>query len=133
VSRTAEWWGSGEGWRGRVWLQTGRFDMLGFAVGGPAGLRRCHGVVTSGAKHGGTEGDTLRRFVQVSGRGGTIWDGKHGFSLTGGQVAAGSNLVSPTGEQAGKRRFEAIRAARISQLASKLQTGFWHSRECPLG
>ena len=39
------------------------------------GLRRCHGVVTSGAKHGGTEGDTLRRSLQVDGRGGTMWDG----------------------------------------------------------
>jgi len=35
----------------------------------------CHGVVTSGAKHGGTEGDTLRRFLQVGGRGGTCWAG----------------------------------------------------------
>ena len=39
------------------------------------GRRGCHGVVTSGAKHGGTEGDTLRRFVQAGGRGGTRWDG----------------------------------------------------------
>ncbi len=39
------------------------------------GRRRCHGIVTSGAKHGGTEGDTLRRFLQVRGRGGTSWDG----------------------------------------------------------
>ena len=37
--------------------------------------RRCHGFVTSGAKHGGAQGDTLRRFVQVGGRGGTSWDG----------------------------------------------------------
>jgi len=41
----------------------------------PGGWRGCHGVVTSGAKHGGTQGDTLRRFVQVGGRGGTSWDG----------------------------------------------------------
>src|SRR6478672_6972811 len=59
------------------------------------GWRRCHGVVTSGAKHGGMHGDALRRESQVSGRGGTGWDGKHGFSLTGGQVVAGSNPVSP--------------------------------------
>ena len=39
------------------------------------GRRRCHELVTSGAKHGGTEGDTLRRFLQVGGRGGTGWDG----------------------------------------------------------
>ena len=46
-------------------LQTGQagghFDMLGFAAGGRGGLRRCHGVVTSGAKHGGTEG----RYVET--------------------------------------------------------------------
>src|SRR5262245_9351213 len=49
--------------------------MRRFAVGGLAGSGGCHGVATSDAKHGGTEGDTLRRLVQVGGRGGTIWDG----------------------------------------------------------
>ena len=53
----------------------GHFEMVRFAGGGLAGRRRCHGVVTSGAKHGGTQGDTLRRFLQVGGRGGTSWDG----------------------------------------------------------
>ena len=37
------------------------------------GLRGCHGVVTSGAKHGG--GRYVRRFLHVSGKGGTGWDG----------------------------------------------------------
>src|SRR4051812_14067608 len=41
----------------------------------PGGLRCCHGVVTSGAKHAGTEGDSLRRFLQVGGMRGTSWDG----------------------------------------------------------
>ena len=52
----------------------GHFGMRRFAVGGLAGSGGCHGVVTSGAKHGGTEADALRRFLQISGRGGTGWD-----------------------------------------------------------
>ena len=72
------WWGSGEGWRGLVWcasgLPAGISRCVRFAVGGLAGGGGCHGVVTSGAKHGGTQGDTLRRFLQVGGRGGTSWD-----------------------------------------------------------
>ena len=51
------------------------FEMLRFAVGGLPGRGGCHTLVTHGAKHGGTEGDTLRRFAQVGGRGGTGWDG----------------------------------------------------------
>jgi hypothetical protein len=51
------------------------FDMRRFAVGGPAGRGGCHTVVTSDAKHGGTQGDALRRFLQVGGRGETGWDG----------------------------------------------------------
>jgi hypothetical protein len=43
----------------------GHFEMLGFSCGGLAGRGGCHGVVTSGAKHGGTEGDTFGRFLQV--------------------------------------------------------------------
>ena len=69
-------------WRGlarsglvQIGLAGGHFEMLRFAVGGLAGCGGCHGVVTSGAKHGGTQGDTLRRFLQVGGRGGTGWDG----------------------------------------------------------
>ena len=69
-------------WRGlarsglvQIELAGGHFGMVRFAVGGLAGSGGCHGVVTSGAKHGGTEGDTLRRFLQVGGRGGTGWDG----------------------------------------------------------
>jgi hypothetical protein len=53
----------------------GHFGTRRFAVGGLAGSGGCHGVVTSGAKHGGTEADALRRFLQISGRGGTGWDG----------------------------------------------------------
>ena len=53
----------------------GHFEMLGFAGGWPAGGDVVTEFVTSGAKHGGTQGDTLRRFVQVGGRGGTSWDG----------------------------------------------------------
>ncbi len=60
------------------------------------GLRGCHGVVTSGAKHGGAEADTLRRFCMSAGREGRAGTGEHGFTLTGGQVVAGSNPVSPT-------------------------------------
>jgi len=69
-------------WRGwarsgvvQIGCAGGHFEMVGFAVGELAGSGGCHGVVTSGAKHGGTEGDTLGRFLQVSGRGGTGWDG----------------------------------------------------------
>jgi hypothetical protein len=58
-----------------IGLAGGHFEMARFAVGGLAGRGRCHGVVTSGAKHGGTGGDTLRRCLQVGGRGGTGWDG----------------------------------------------------------
>ena len=74
----ARWWGSGEVWPGLVWCKSGL----------PAGISRCagllwvawraatlYGVVTSGTKHDGTEGDTLRRFLQVSEMGGTSWDG----------------------------------------------------------
>jgi hypothetical protein len=62
--------GSAEGWRGLVWCKSGlpggHFEMRRFAVGGLAGRGGCHGVVTSGAKHGGTEGDALRRFVHTN-------------------------------------------------------------------
>ena len=53
----------------------GHFGMLQVCCGWAGGRRGCHRVVTSGAKRGGTEGDTLRRFMQVGGRGGTSWDG----------------------------------------------------------
>jgi hypothetical protein len=53
----------------------GHFGMRRFAVGGLAGSGGCDGVVTGGAKHGGTEGDTLRRFLQVGGMVWTGWDG----------------------------------------------------------
>ena len=73
------WWGKAHDWSGLVWCKSGfaggHFEMRMFAVGRLAGSGGCHGVVTSGAKHGGTEADTLRRFLQVSGRGGTGWDG----------------------------------------------------------
>ena len=51
-------------WRGlarsglvQIGLAGGHFGMVRFAVGGLAGSGGCHGVVTSGAKHGGTEGE----------------------------------------------------------------------------
>src|SRR5262245_43364280 len=65
---------------GAVWFGADRACRWAFRgaqvccwwAGGRARLSRsCH----SGAKHGGTQGDTLRRFVQVGGRGGTSWDG----------------------------------------------------------
>ena len=68
-------------WRGlvrsglvQIGFAGGHFEMLRFAVGGLAGRGGCHTLVTCGAKHGGTEGDTLRRLLHVSGRGGTSWD-----------------------------------------------------------
>src|SRR3954453_11834580 len=79
-----------------IGFAVGHFEMVRVAVGGLAGRGGCHGVVTSGAERGGTEGDVLRRFLQVGGTGGTSWTGKHGLTLTGGQVVAGSNPVSPT-------------------------------------
>ena len=65
---------------GAVWFGANRacgraFRDAGVCCGWAGGLRRCHGVVTSGAKHGGTQGNTLRRLVQVGGKGGTSWDG----------------------------------------------------------
>ena len=78
------------------WASRRAFRHAGVCCWWAGGLRRCHGVVTSGAKHGGTQGDTLRRLVQVNGGEGRSGTGKHGFSLTGGQVVAGSNPVSPT-------------------------------------
>jgi hypothetical protein len=100
VSRTAGWWGQ---WRGLArsglvanWASRRAFRHAGVCCWWAGGLRRCHGVVTSGAKHGGTQGDTLRRLVQVNGGEGRSGTGKHGFSLTGGQVVAGSDPVSPT-------------------------------------
>ena len=53
----------------------GHFEMVRFAGGWAGGLRRCHTLVASGAERGGTQGDTLRRFLQVGGIGGTSWDG----------------------------------------------------------
>src|SRR5262245_39597648 len=38
-------------------------------------LRRRAPTLTLWAKHGGTQGDTVRRFLQVGGMGGTGWDG----------------------------------------------------------
>src|SRR6185312_15536720 len=59
-------------WRGvgPVWFGANRACRRAFRDGQvccswAGGLRRRHGVVTSGAKHGETEGDTLRRFLQV--------------------------------------------------------------------
>jgi len=68
------------GWPGLVWCKSvvpaGISTWSGLLwVGWLAGRGGCHGVVTSGAKHGGTEADALRRFLQISGRGGTGWDG----------------------------------------------------------
>jgi hypothetical protein len=67
--------GVGAGWFGahRLCRRAFRGGQVCWCWAG--GRRRCHGVVTSGAKHGGTQGDTLRRFVPVGGRGGTGWDG----------------------------------------------------------
>src|SRR6478736_4674703 len=68
---------SGATTRTRYWSPSSAWHRDGWwacCVGG-AGSGGCHGVVTSGAKHGGTQGDTLRRFVRISGRGGTGWDG----------------------------------------------------------
>ena len=62
-------------WLVHIGFAGGHFEMRRFAVGGLAGRGGCHGVVTSGAKHGGTQGDALRQFLQISGRGGTGWDG----------------------------------------------------------
>ena len=67
------------GWPGLVWcksgLPAGISRWSGLLLVGWRGRGGCHTLVTSGAKHGGTEGDTLRRFLQVGGRGGTGWDG----------------------------------------------------------
>ena len=72
--------GGGAGEKGRPGLVWGKSGL-------PAGISRCSGLLlvgwraaevvtelSSGAKHGGTQGDTVRRFVQVGGRGGTGWD-----------------------------------------------------------
>jgi hypothetical protein len=61
---------------GVVHIQLAR-GMSGCRVccGWAASRRRCHRVVTSGVGHGGTRGDTVRRFLLVGGKGGTRWDG----------------------------------------------------------
>ena len=66
------------GWRGLVWCKSGL----------PAGISRCSGLLLVGWRAATLsrschkrretwwdEGDTLRRFLQVGGRGGTGWDG----------------------------------------------------------
>ena len=68
-------------WRGlarsglvRIGFVGGHFGMLRFAVGGLAGCE----VVTELSqvvRNMLGQGDTLRRFLQVGGRGGTGWDG----------------------------------------------------------
>ena len=64
---------------GAVWFGAHRVCRRAFRDGQvccwwAGGLRRCHGVVTSGAKHGGTQADALRRLMRVGGMGGTGWD-----------------------------------------------------------
>jgi hypothetical protein len=58
-----------------IGLAGGHFGVHRFAVDELAGRGGCHTLVTSSARHGGTQGDTLRRLLQVGGRGGTGWDG----------------------------------------------------------
>ena len=62
-------------WLVQIGFAGGHFEMVRFAVGWLAGYGGCHTLVTSGAKHGGTEGDALRRLMQVGGMVGTGWDG----------------------------------------------------------
>jgi hypothetical protein len=59
----------------RIGFAGGLFEMRRFADGGSAGRGDCHTLVTSGAKHSGTQRDPLRRFVLVGEGGGTGWDG----------------------------------------------------------
>jgi hypothetical protein len=47
------------------------------------GLRSCRGVVTSGAKRGGTGGDALRRSMHGGGSRDVWWNGWKGLTVTG--------------------------------------------------
>src|SRR5262245_15590996 len=92
--------GSGAGWLALVWCNSG---LVG-------GISRCAGLLLVGWRavevvtrlshvarnmvgRRGIRWDDWCRSVGGEGRAGT---GEHGFSLTGGQVVAGSNPVSPT-------------------------------------
>jgi len=60
-------------WIGGVWFGANRGMSAGMSrcsrlcPGWAGGLRGCRGVVTSGAKRGGTGGDALRRSMHVGG------------------------------------------------------------------
>src|SRR6476469_9107717 len=86
-----------------VWAgQVVTFDMFQVRCWWGGGLRRCHTLVTSGTKHCGTQQIRRDDFCMSAGGEGRAGTGEHGFSLTGGEVVAGSNPVSPTKEVAGK-------------------------------
>ena len=53
--------------------------------GWAGGVRGCRGVVTSGAKRGGTGADALRRSMHVGGSRDVGAAGGTGFAVTGGQ------------------------------------------------
>jgi hypothetical protein len=63
--------GSALDWRGLVWCEPGMPAGISrcfrLCYGGAGGLRSCRGVVTSGAKRGGTGGDALRRSMHGGG------------------------------------------------------------------
>ena len=87
----------------------GHFGMRRFAVGGLAGGDVVTGLSQVARNVLGRREircDDLCTSAGWEGRAGT---GKHGFSLTGGQVVAGSNPVSPT--FAGQRLFSSVTQA----------------------
>ena len=67
---------TGAAWFGcRLGLPAGISGCFRFAVDGLGGVDVVTEFVTSGAERGGTEGDALRRFLQVGGMVWTGWDG----------------------------------------------------------
>ena len=74
---------------GGVWFGANRGMPAGMSrcsrlcYGWAGGLRSCRGVVTSGAKRGGTGGDALRRAMHGGGSRGRWWDGWKGLTVTG--------------------------------------------------
>ena len=95
-----------------IGLASRHFEMLRFVLVGLAGGDVVTHACTNGAKHGGTQGDTLRRSPPVGSREGRAGTGEHGFSLTGGQVVAAQILST---------RLSGITTANAPKNARPLQ------------
>ena len=102
--RARRWWGKAHDSSGLVLVQIGfaggHFEMVRFAVGRLAAARlsrSCHKWCETW-----WDGGRYVETIFACRREETAGTGGHGFSLTGGQVVAGSNPVSPTRITAGQ-------------------------------